>query len=230
MYDIINKSEVFEWYSNAWANPHRHAMKNIQDAFILSRLSDQSDKKFLEIGGGHSRILERLSGNNNECWNADKLEGAGNGPTGEKDQGNVILKKVFLGEFSEEIPENNFDVVFSISVVEHIPDEALDDVFRDIWRVLKPGGLTIHAIDVYLGDDSSNVRFNDRIDKYRASLERAGFTFEIDPVVDGHTAFKSHYASNSDLELYNWNKLVPGSMERIRGQFQNVSLKLVARK
>lgn len=228
MYDIVTKVEAFSWLDSGYANPHRHAMKNIQDAFILSRLDELREKKILEVGGGHSRILERLAASN-ECWNADKMEGAGAGPTEEKDQGKILLKKVFLGDFSQEIPEGYFDVVFSISVLEHVPSENLESLFADAWRVLKPGGSSIHAIDVYLGD-ADNIRVNKRIDEYRIAAEKVGFIFEVEPILDQNTVFKSHYSSNSDLELHNWNSLVPGAMKKIRVKFQNVSMKFVVDK
>jgi SAM-dependent methyltransferase len=229
MYDIITKYEVFQWLKAGFGNSHRHAMKNIQDAFIISQLRDFVGGKILEMGGGNSRVLERLALNQNECWNADKLEGQGAGPTEVKEQKNVILKQVFLGDYSAEVPTDYFDVVFSISVLEHVLDEHLNDAFRDIHRVLKPGGISIHAIDVYLGD-SFNSRMNERIDLYRRAVELAGFEFVSTPVIDSSCSFQTHFASNSDLELYNWNSLVPGSMERIRALYQNVSIKMAVRK
>lgn len=41
-------------------------------------------------------------------------------------------------------PNAEFDVVFSSNVLEHVPH--LDALFREIYRVLKPGGLAIHIL------------------------------------------------------------------------------------
>ena len=45
------------------------------------------------------------------------------------------------------LPADHFDAVYSCSVIEHIPLEHLDATVRQIERVLKPGGVSLHAID-----------------------------------------------------------------------------------
>ena len=44
--------------------------------------------------------------------------------------------------------DNYFDRVFSISVIEHIGDNGDSEVMKEIWRVLKPGGLFIFTVPV----------------------------------------------------------------------------------
>ncbi|QJT09810.1 class I SAM-dependent methyltransferase [Oceanidesulfovibrio marinus] len=119
--------------------------------------------KVLEIGGGFSRLLEYLQ-DDVEGWNLDKFEGWGNGPTDiPKDTGFKIVPN-YIGAYDKNIPDNYFDIVYSISVLEHInlEDEALDDVIQDMERVLKPGGFSVHCIDCRfppnLAPDISNRR------------------------------------------------------------------------
>jgi ubiquinone/menaquinone biosynthesis C-methylase UbiE len=50
---------------------------------------------------------------------------------------------VFLGRAA--FPDASFDRVVSISVFEHIPEEALTGILRETFRILKPGGLLISA-------------------------------------------------------------------------------------
>jgi len=45
-----------------------------------------------------------------------------------------------------EYDDNSFDVVYSISVIEHIPDEGDSEAVREIGRVLKPGGIAVIEI------------------------------------------------------------------------------------
>src|SRR5262249_9672501 len=40
-------------------------------------------------------------------------------------------------------PDATFDLVYSISVIEHIPDDGDGDALREIARVLKPGGVAV---------------------------------------------------------------------------------------
>jgi ubiquinone/menaquinone biosynthesis C-methylase UbiE len=42
--------------------------------------------------------------------------------------------------------DNSFDVVFSVDVLEHINPHDLNLMIRNIYRVLKPGGLSLHQI------------------------------------------------------------------------------------
>lgn len=72
MFDVITKKEYFEWYENKIADSSNHSLKGIQDAFILSNLPCKVGMKLAEIGGGNSRVLEKLK-DKNECWNIDKF-------------------------------------------------------------------------------------------------------------------------------------------------------------
>lgn len=46
-----------------------------------------------------------------------------------------------------DLPSEYFDIVFSSSVIEHIAD--LPAAFKEIKRLLKPGGVTLHTYDPY---------------------------------------------------------------------------------
>lgn len=54
-----------------------------------------------------------------------------------------------MGEFSADLPVEGFDACVSISVLEHVADEKIDDVCKDMWRVIKPNGWAIHSIDLF---------------------------------------------------------------------------------
>lgn len=53
-----------------------------------------------------------------------------------------------------DLPDTSFDLVFSVSVLEHAYEAGRDEAFMnaliDLKRVLKPGGLMIHAMDLNL--------------------------------------------------------------------------------
>ncbi len=128
-------------------------LKVYQDLLVFSFLVQNipEGSKILEVGGADSRILAYFK-NRYECWNIDKLEGVG---FGLKDIGikDYKLVKDYMGNFNKELPDNYFDLVFSISALEHIPNEdpkILKDVAEDINRVLKPGAFSLHCFDVIL--------------------------------------------------------------------------------
>jgi 2-polyprenyl-3-methyl-5-hydroxy-6-metoxy-1,4-benzoquinol methylase len=47
------------------------------------------------------------------------------------------------------LPENYFDVIYSISVLEHVPQPITQAVWKHMSRLLKPGGVMLHAIDFF---------------------------------------------------------------------------------
>lgn len=44
--------------------------------------------------------------------------------------------------------DNSFDLAYSCDVLEHIPRDQISPYLRELYRVLKPGGYSIHQIDI----------------------------------------------------------------------------------
>ena len=134
-------------------DPGNCDLKNYQDLLVFSFLVHNlpENAKILEVGGADSRILSYFK-DKYECWNIDKLEGLGFGMTDVKSRGYTLVKD-YMGEFNKELKDEYFDLVFSISALEHVPNDdpkVLKNVTDDINRVLKPGGLSMHCFDVIL--------------------------------------------------------------------------------
>lgn len=137
-------------------NPEQEQLKVYQDLFVLRFIEDNipPGSRILDVGGGKSRILEHLSGDY-ECWNIDKLEGLGNGPK-EIDNLSYRLVRDYMGNFNTDLEDDYFDLVFSISALEHVPqdDEGwFECIVEDIERVMKPGAFSLHLFDVILKPD-----------------------------------------------------------------------------
>jgi SAM-dependent methyltransferase len=60
----------------------------------------------------------------------------------------VTLKQCMLHE--ADLLSNHFDRVVSISVIEHIPPEDLRVLLEHVRRILKPGGLFVLTVDLFL--------------------------------------------------------------------------------
>ena len=60
----------------------------------------------------------------------------------------VELKRCLLDEAG--LPAASFDRVVSISVFEHVPEVALENIFREVRRILRPGGILVLTIDLFL--------------------------------------------------------------------------------
>lgn len=117
--------------------------------FILQNLPRGA--KLLEIGGGDSRVIRWLK-DRYEFWNLDRLEGIGNGRTSLPAISGFHLVRDYIGAFSKEIPDRYFDGVFSISVLEHVPRDtiSMEAIRKDMQRLLKPGGFSLHCIDIVI--------------------------------------------------------------------------------
>ena len=92
-------------------------------------------------------------------------------------------------EVSERLPfaDASFDVVFARAVLHHTTN--LEDACREIYRVLKPGGIAVAAREHVISRDSDLQKFLDqhplhrlyggenafRLDRYVGALRTAGF-------------------------------------------------------
>ncbi|MEH6587178.1 MAG: class I SAM-dependent methyltransferase [Halioglobus sp.] len=203
-------------------------LKHIQDAWILSKLSNVVGSRILEVGGGFGRVLRTLD--NNERWNLDKP--AGQGRTASNNR--VLMPKEynvvhsFLGEFSDDVPSDNFDYVYSISVMEHIPISDLKSFFEDHYRILKTGGFGYHAIDFYLGN-SELENVENRLDAYLQCISSAGLRFLDPPKIARPLTFRTEFATNPDLTMRYWNEIVP-KLAGGRARLQSVSLAMALTK
>lgn len=54
------------------------------------------------------------------------------------------------------LEDNSYDLIISFHVLEHIPQNSIDNVLYDFHRVLKPGGYCIHQIGYSYGQTSYN--------------------------------------------------------------------------
>ena len=150
-FDLFKKFDYDKELFGYVVDPEDCDLKIYQDLLIFSYLKENLKKgsKILDLGGGDSRILKYFK-NDYECWNIDKLEGVGNGPK-EINSDGFRLVNDYMGNFNKELQDNYFDLVFSISTLEHAPidDYAVyENIKNDINRVLKPGGYSVHCLDI----------------------------------------------------------------------------------
>lgn len=225
MYHVITKNEYFTALDNAAIEQALSAsaslgLKHTQDACILHHILPLPLGRVAEIGGGHSRTLPFLAKNGWECWNIDALEGKGSGPTFPPSHPNIKLVPTYMGRFNPEVPDDAFDVTYSVSVVEHIETSELDAFWGDIFRITKQGGLSFHAVDAYL-EDVPSVATQQRISAVLSTALSAGFFLLHNESIQ-ETVFHCHYATNTDLTIRQWNSIVP-SLKKYRSRCQSVS-------
>lgn len=226
MLDFIRKKAIWAACEKGYLDELKsknisYQLKHAQDLAIYDQIRDLSGLRIAEIGGGNSRLLERIA-MKNHCFNIEKFEGKDLGPSGELALKNVHNISAYVGDFDKTLADETFDVIFSISVVEHIETEKLDSFFHDSLRILKPGGRFLHAIDMYLQEDPMAYT-KDRFDRYRRWFIDYEIVSPIGQIYEGPLKFNVDMITNPDNILYGWNKLVP-SLAQLRAESQSVSL------
>ena len=230
MFEIMTKADYFGYLDNTPIGMDRIQLKNAQDGFVYDALQHVSSQKIAEIGGGDSRVLKNL-GHKNECWNIDEFMGAGNGPVKLPENPPYKISRVMMGDYSDQLPDNYFDNLFSVSVIEHVPDEALTDFFKDCIRILKPGGSMYHAIDIYLRDNDAEVdkvseTHLKRLETYIKLFNSLPVKFATPPKIKGAVYASASYTSNPDIVLKKWNQGAP-RLAPYRHMLQSTSIKLI---
>ncbi|MBV6478183.1 MAG: hypothetical protein HGGPFJEG_00931 [Ignavibacteria bacterium] len=163
------------WWEIAKRHPslsnHPNTLKPLGYAHIVNLIESFKPKRVLEVGHGAMSFIFKLFADKIEMWGLDDV--IEDSSVYEEDLNNVrkwnpqvTFVRDLLGRFSTELPENYFDLVYSVSVIEHIPHEILPEVFKDTYRILKPGGIVSHSYDVYYKQSTKEV-FN--------AYENAGF-------------------------------------------------------
>jgi SAM-dependent methyltransferase len=216
MFRFVTKKEYWDIEDSGLlrdivSHPRWH-LKSIQDAIAYSILHNLRGKKIVEIGGGNPRILPALA-QSNVCFNIDKFKGVGHGPTNDFPPSVIHIINAYLGETKDYIHDYMFDVSFSISVMEHVPFQALQSFLRDNRRILKSGGLAVHLIDIYCNEhqDIDNIR---RFSVIRKEFFSYFTPLSDDVITENDLHFSSSYATNPDNEMNAWNKSVPGLREK----------------
>jgi hypothetical protein len=148
------KLPPFPGYSvNQWG------IKAHNRAWIINGGNFKKGMKIIEVGGAYSTLplylakkykLEAWVGDDFGKYNSETDLWSRWGNPKKLPKINKPVKYVFrpFGIFSKEYPKNYFDVVFSVSTLEHIPKKYHINVFNDMNRCVKPGGIQLHTIDV----------------------------------------------------------------------------------
>ena len=223
MFDIIRKPFLWQaWDQNLDKSLEKVTvhLKSIQDLAVFSVLHGLKHKDIAEVGGGVSRVLPFLA-KSNRCTNIEKFGGVGGGPRKEKRIKGVANVHCFLGEYSSDLADASFDAVFSVSVVEHVPNDQLNDFFQDGIRILKPGGLWLHAIDLYLENDASNHQIS-RYENYKSWVDNDRIV-PLGEVFSGPLSFSCDMATNPDDVMYQWGRTAP-ELTPLRQRAQSVSV------
>jgi hypothetical protein len=126
-------------------------LKDVQRPWAVKAIlgSVEPGSQLLEIGAGEPVVAELLARLGYDVAVVDPYDGRDRGPADvDAVRAAAPHVRVVQGLFPRDLPEDaRFDCIYSISVLEHLPTEALDRLGEDIGSFARSGGRTIHAID-----------------------------------------------------------------------------------
>lgn len=124
-------------------------------SYFLNKYLEGTNNKILDIGCGGGTLLFKEHG---MVTGLDISESS-------LEKAREIYDQAILGEITEmPFDDNTFDYVVSIDVLGHIPKKYKQKAWSEIYRVLKPGGVSIHSSIETEGRDwlSSYVRKDEK--------------------------------------------------------------------
>jgi hypothetical protein len=144
-------------------------MKNIQRCWMVKAILGNVPRgsRLCEIGAGEPLAAGLLSRLGYEVTVVDPYDGSGNGPREYNLFTSTYPDLEFVrDQFPPQRPMSGpFAAVYSISVLEHVPLEAIDDVITGAHELLAAEhGCSIHAVDHVLAGWGA--------DSHREGLER----------------------------------------------------------
>jgi len=146
-FELFQKSGYEEDLLKSKVDPLNCDLQTYQDLLVYSFIKQNLGKgsKILKAGCGEARILKQL-GKENECWNLCNPEGK---PDLDTSDYRIIYDNI--GSINPQLPDDYFDIIFSTSVLQLVPQdstELYEKILIDINRVLKPGGYSLHCLDI----------------------------------------------------------------------------------
>ncbi|MFH2104575.1 MAG: methyltransferase domain-containing protein [Chloroflexota bacterium] len=163
MFEIVDISlattnSLFK-FKNQFEDLKGFGLKAFDNGWMLNAHQWKAGEKVLDVGGAYSWVPLRIQSQYGcEVWVADDF-GKGEGdPFWERNRSpqeyihshpeiKFVLERIGHPENSA-YPEKYFDVVYSISALEHVPDRLAPAVWHHMARLIKPDGELIHAIDL----------------------------------------------------------------------------------
>ncbi|CAG8268853.1 unnamed protein product [Penicillium olsonii] len=156
--------------------------------YLAKEIGIQKDMKVLDVGcgvGGPAREIAKFTGahitglNNNDYQIDRAIHYA-------ESQGLADNLAFVKSDFMQmKFPDNTFDVVYAIEATVHAPE--LVDVYREIYRVLKPGG-TFGVYEWLMTDDYDNDNLEHR--RIRLGIEQGDGISNMVTVSEGLQAFQ----------------------------------------
>jgi SAM-dependent methyltransferase len=97
----------------------------------LDVIAEQAKRPIADVRAAHERLTMSLEG----------------GATPEDATGGVVRYRAPGDAAATGLPRASVDVVFSNSVLEHVPGDVIARCFEEASRILRPGGVVFHSVN-----------------------------------------------------------------------------------
>ena len=175
--------------------------------------------RLLEIGAGEPLVAAALADLDYNVTVVDPYDGSGGGPTAyEQFVQSYPRVRIIQEEFRPglaELENQTFDAIYSISVLEHVPEPALRALFHAISGHLKPSGRSFHSVDCVTHGKDASYHFEQclRIANYQREIA-GGSSMERKALVElferADEDIETCYLSAADHNL--WRSKTPYEM------------------
>jgi SAM-dependent methyltransferase len=161
-----------------WLSTLQHDLKDLQRPWTVKAALGllPSGSRLLEIGAGQPIVAATLAELGYNVTVIDPYDGSGGGPTQFEDFVRLYPKvRIVRAEFQPDLPQLKnqiFDAIYSISVLEHVPEPALRALFHAISGHLEPGGRSFHSVDCVTAGNGASYHFEQclRIANYQREI------------------------------------------------------------
>ncbi len=129
--------------------------KKLELSNIVRRIKERDVKTILDFGTGTSCLPAYLNSLGYEVWCVD--DGSWHPEVNETSYNDVYKSKVKyvvedIVRRYDCLPDNYFDVIYSVSVLEHIPQ--YQKYLEVLNKKLKKGGLHLHIVDIDIPENT----------------------------------------------------------------------------
>jgi len=142
------KNEIFikekEKYQTCWSSgKYRQSTPSQSVAKIIEHLKPE---KVLDLGCGNGYVVSKLVDKKIDAYGIDITSSAWITKSLVNPQFNILKDRLIEGSIWDmPFKKNEFDVSFSTTLLEHIPEEMVNQTIKEILKVTKEK--TIHYID-----------------------------------------------------------------------------------
>ena len=185
-------------------------LKNVQRPWVIKAIlaNVPLGGKLLEIGGGEPLAAKILTQLGYGVTIVDPYDGTANGPTEyayykAKYKNIKLIRKYFKNDV-EQLKNKKFDCIYSISVLEHVPDAEIESLFDTCKKYITKNGHFIHAIDhVFMGNGQQAHE-----DKLRLMLQQLSLDSQLDILFDTIRNDVDAYFMSAEGHLF-WKGQIP---------------------